>query len=364
MILSKPHPLIALFADIIFFSFVLVSLISTIEMALELDGLRYSLRWLVLFVLFLPPIYYHTRLNKLTHWLSPGERLAGRALLDDKKVWTNPYTKNRFFLFTVIFLSLLFPGRDFGMGDNLLGSICSVANLIILSLGAVFAGARKRGWGFLLATPAIIWLFFADYNPPLIFHLWDYYSIWLPLIYVVIISLIIIADIIYNPKAKPAKLLFLILPLYFLSWLFQEKTMYYGIITNTLDNDKFKLAIQISDDSFSDYKATRVFLLNNSNQHLNNCTLKLSDIDKFKISELDWPFFNIPEKTEISAGEMLDVTFDHDTNGSLNYFVSSVSLICDHETISWTVDRDNSRVFRRPKGYRSYMDPDWVFEGR
>lgn len=106
-------------------------------------------------------VLYYTLFAKSTLWLTPGENLAGRVIQDGSKVWINPYKVNRWALFLILLLTLIFAGNLWDrLGEGYIYSFTEVLIraliLIVLSYGLVSIG-RGQLRGFLY--PIAFYLF-------------------------------------------------------------------------------------------------------------------------------------------------------------------------------------------------------------
>ena len=93
-------------------------------------------------------IVYHKFYSGKSKWISPGERLVGRVLHHEHKVWRNPYGRNRWALYLILFVSLIMAGNSWdALGYGLimpLGQIFSkVFWITVLLYGLMTLGEGK-----------------------------------------------------------------------------------------------------------------------------------------------------------------------------------------------------------------------------
>lgn len=58
-------------------------------------------------------IIYHSIISKKVLWLSYGEKIAGKFIINNKKEWVNPYNVNRWGLFCHCIITLIILGNSF-----------------------------------------------------------------------------------------------------------------------------------------------------------------------------------------------------------------------------------------------------------
>lgn len=150
---SRPHPILAAFFDFYFTAILLMALFAIFTVVS--NRMIYTVKTALitfLIILFLV-IFYHIFLNRKVKFLSIGERMVGKIWAGKEKIWANPYDKNRWFLFLLIIITLLFLGNDW---DALETNIIPLGVIIgkILKVGLVFVGfllicKGKRGGAFI-----------------------------------------------------------------------------------------------------------------------------------------------------------------------------------------------------------------------
>ncbi len=140
---SKRYPFFSAFADYYLLSILI--LITTSVASSLLNRLLFTAEsyLLMLITLIIILTIYHAFLWKKTKFLSPGERMIGGTIENKKKVWMNPFGKNRNILFIFIFIALITVGTDWG---NVTHAIFPIGIIIGKSLR------------FLLVYPALIYL--------------------------------------------------------------------------------------------------------------------------------------------------------------------------------------------------------------
>jgi len=115
---------------------------------------------LLLFIILALIILYHTWLAKRTTFLSPGERMMGRILVDGQKQWLNLFGINRSGLFTLFFFSLMLIGNSW---DNVTDKavyqfftypriLWSFLKVCMLLLGLTFVGSGRMKGGFFIVA--------------------------------------------------------------------------------------------------------------------------------------------------------------------------------------------------------------------
>jgi len=106
---SKKHPILAIFLDIQFFGLtygaILVAFVLIFQQNFVVEN---QPLYLSLFLgLLLLIIIYHIGIKNKVKWMTYGEHAVGKQLKNGKKVWTNPYQKNRFLLYFTLILTML-----------------------------------------------------------------------------------------------------------------------------------------------------------------------------------------------------------------------------------------------------------------
>ena len=108
---SKPHPIIALLIDIYIFSPLFVVIISLLFRLFSNNSPQITIYQLIIYsVIILVCVIYHRNTNILNNFLSPGELITGKIIIDKQKYWTNPYKLNRFFIFLSILSTIIWFG--------------------------------------------------------------------------------------------------------------------------------------------------------------------------------------------------------------------------------------------------------------
>lgn len=142
----KPHPILAAFLDYYFFSLSIMSLLVLIQALTSYVFLNRTFYIAIFIILILADILYHAWLNKKIKYLSYGEIVAGKKIVNNKKTWTNPYKKNRFLLFLFIVISFLLVGNTW---NNVMFIPVKISFVIgsLLKLTAIFYGTYLIGRG-------------------------------------------------------------------------------------------------------------------------------------------------------------------------------------------------------------------------
>jgi len=141
---SKPHPLLAAFFDFYFIAIFLMALIALGTIIFSKPIFTIQAAGLTFLGTVLVVVFYHIFLNKMVKMLSVGERIAGKILISNKKMWVNPYNKNRWLLFLLIVVTLLLLGNDW---DALETNVIPLGIVVgkILKAGLVFIGFLMIG---------------------------------------------------------------------------------------------------------------------------------------------------------------------------------------------------------------------------
>lgn len=162
--ISKPHPFIAGLCDVYFISFafglIQAIIINFLGRPLFDETIRVFLPFVSFAVLLVAVILYYKVFYKKTSWLSLGERICSRFILEGKKEWLNPYEINRWGLFLIIIITFLISGKEW---DQLtlgyvypLGMITGKAiRFTFLCLGLIMTGEGKL-YGTLIVIATLI----------------------------------------------------------------------------------------------------------------------------------------------------------------------------------------------------------------
>jgi hypothetical protein len=162
---SAPHRVLAWFFDVILFSAIATNVTITFPGSSSPTSLLELVLSFAFFIAFLGiPIAYHRYWSDRVTFLTPGERFAGRWVVDGRKVWLNPYTKSRVFLFAIVAWTLFvnLPNASTAAGDSQIERIGSgvvvVACLVALGQGyswAALGAAAYRLWFVFKHSPAL-----------------------------------------------------------------------------------------------------------------------------------------------------------------------------------------------------------------
>ncbi len=101
-------------------------------------------------VAFISSPVYHLRFARRTSWLSPGERMHGRVVVDGVKQWTNPWLTNRWAMFSLNLLALVLLGNAWdglveGRPTDLIQSVLSALYVLLVAVGLVALGQGQSG---------------------------------------------------------------------------------------------------------------------------------------------------------------------------------------------------------------------------
>jgi len=163
---SRPHPVFAAFLDYYFVSLIGMGLIALMNSII--NDVIFSPMGVVILatVLILCIILYHAWFNKKTQFLSYGEIVAGKILVEKKKEWKNPYKKNRLFLFTVVIISLLPIGNTWNTAIFLVPGlafvITSFIKILVILLGIYLVGRGRIKGVFVSLAPYLAGIFFTN----------------------------------------------------------------------------------------------------------------------------------------------------------------------------------------------------------
>ena len=129
----KPHPIIAWICD-----YYLVSIFSGALIALVISIINQTFQYpFIISVVcnlldLIASIIYHTVISKKVQWLSPGEIITGKRLINGEKVWTNQHGHNRWIEFSFTIMTLMVLGNEW---DKLsLGYIFTIGEVLIKTL--------------------------------------------------------------------------------------------------------------------------------------------------------------------------------------------------------------------------------------
>lgn len=112
---SKSHPIIAGICDFYIIGVIMAAFLAIVGSITRVYLLEENILLMLGFVLisFILVVLYHSVISKKLLWLSPGELIAGRKIIDNNKEWINPYYCNRFWLFFIIIISVIILGNEF-----------------------------------------------------------------------------------------------------------------------------------------------------------------------------------------------------------------------------------------------------------
>jgi MFS family permease len=111
MIQRRRYAVLAGIADILFYAVIAGAIFALIG-----AFVKYSYRPVhsvyIAGVLIFALIVYHLLISRKVQWLSPGELTAGRFIHQDKKMWLNPYHRNRWALYSLQIITLIVVGSS------------------------------------------------------------------------------------------------------------------------------------------------------------------------------------------------------------------------------------------------------------
>ena len=152
---STPHPIIAGASDFYFFSLIvgsIAALFASITNTPITISLYVGISFLVSSLCLI--IYYYKFMALKYLFCTPGETLAGRIIVDNKKQWCNPYSVNRGALFFLIFAwlallgntwdSVLFSGLIYNFGTVLVKIVILLfvcGSLVSIGKGSLIGGS-------------------------------------------------------------------------------------------------------------------------------------------------------------------------------------------------------------------------------
>ncbi|WP_066505578.1 hypothetical protein [Abyssisolibacter fermentans] len=144
---SKSHSLIAGIFDFYVLGTVLNIVIALISSILEIyiyDCISLISIVLLFLVSILGIVLYYAIFSKKILWLSPGEKMAGRRIIESKKEWINPYRCNRWALFTIMIISIIIIGNELGENIYPIQTVISKTLSITLQIyGLILLGKGK-----------------------------------------------------------------------------------------------------------------------------------------------------------------------------------------------------------------------------
>ncbi|WBW96263.1 hypothetical protein [Oceanirhabdus sp. W0125-5] len=136
---SKAHPFYAGVCDFYIIATVIAGIIALIESIqnktiLGSNVIIKPLLYLILIVVCIGLVtIYHSVISKKVLWLSLGEKIAGKFIVDNKKEWRNPYNINRWGLFFHCIITLIILGNSFDAASS--GYLYTIPSLIGKFLG-------------------------------------------------------------------------------------------------------------------------------------------------------------------------------------------------------------------------------------
>lgn len=142
---ADSHPVFAAIIDLYLFEMVFTLVYSFISHFIVSAQLE-TIFLIIGIVIIITIIAYHSHFSKQILYLSPGEILGGRIVIDDKKLWYNPYGINRFGIYFISILTVLLF-RDSHVLTRPLGSfeemIAFLVRTILVFIGLILIGKGK-----------------------------------------------------------------------------------------------------------------------------------------------------------------------------------------------------------------------------
>jgi len=121
VISSIGYSIYAGICDLYIIASLLTGIIASIEIVLNKPNLASNVTTRLEMTLISAPliitlvIIYHSIISKKVLWLSFGEKIAGKFIIDNKKKWRNPYNENRWRLFFLCIIILIILGYSFNI---------------------------------------------------------------------------------------------------------------------------------------------------------------------------------------------------------------------------------------------------------
>ena len=153
------YPFIAGWYDYVFVSLLLGTIVAFIVSLSQVPA-NIFVGLLLLLLSIVTPVIYYTLLSRHSRYVSPGEMIVGRRVQNGQKVWTNPYKYNRWALFLVIALNLMFLGNIWDtLWDGAVYSLPLVGIRFVL-IALVLYGLIELGRGRIQGVmyPLAYWL--------------------------------------------------------------------------------------------------------------------------------------------------------------------------------------------------------------
>lgn len=156
---EKPHPIMAGVIDFFIYATILsacMALYSSLmgEHILSTGQYAFVPYIILVFGIVVFCIAYYLSFGSKIKWLSYGEQIVGRVLIDGTKKWNNPYGVNRIGLFVLIFIQLIVVGNNFD-SDKIIDLPIIIGKLINTSLIAyalLQLGKGKLNKGMIILT--------------------------------------------------------------------------------------------------------------------------------------------------------------------------------------------------------------------
>jgi hypothetical protein len=162
---TKPYLILAAFLDFNFivlylgFFFALLSYFYKIIF-------NYYLALICLPLVLISIILYYSKITMKTHFLSPGELICGRKLINKVKVWQTPYKISRLGIFLLFFINIISLSNIWdplisAANNSLFLVIETLLIILVITLGFCYTGLGKLE-ALLLPATSYAYLFLKD----------------------------------------------------------------------------------------------------------------------------------------------------------------------------------------------------------
>lgn len=116
---SKPHPIMAGIIDFYIYLTVSAGIVALINAVFNVNIFSLNIyaaiitMSLVFILVIVFCVLYYKKISIKIEWLSLGEKIMGRIIINEVKYWTNPYSINRWGLFIFIIIQIIIFGNNF-----------------------------------------------------------------------------------------------------------------------------------------------------------------------------------------------------------------------------------------------------------
>ncbi len=134
---SKPHGIIAGIANFVIVYSIYLGLLSLLNtfMGEEIVHKNFFITpngIILLAITLVVVLFYGIVLSDTVGFITLGEKIAGRKFVGTRKVWVNPYSKSRGWLFAVLFINILMISNYFGGVGTVYEPVNYIREVIIL----------------------------------------------------------------------------------------------------------------------------------------------------------------------------------------------------------------------------------------